>query len=503
MKFQDKLTILMDITKTTNQQLAVYSSLDSSYISRLKTGGRALVKNASYIDSFSQFFSRHIQSSTQRDVVMHLLGLDPKATLNNEKLANAIYTWFLTESKGEKLSSAQTPTNIPLPQDIIKKVDSKHLVHCNCSMYLNDEGKRLAALNFFELLAREGEPKTILLFTNEDLTWLTDDTDYSQRLFNLIKSLIIKGSKIKIIHDFNKEPYGILENIKLWMPLYITGSVEPYYYPRIRDGVYKSTLFVAPDVCAMSSNSIQDMSSANKHSTIFLFTKREAVASLEKQYESYLSPCKPLMSIFTVVDRSIYFDLFCDLENRSGATIMKTACLSATSMTEDVLSFILKRNPQEDSKEVLTSYKNRTSLLKTILMKYPLTEIFSIPSKEALDRGEVLVDHSADLSDPNISYTKEEYVQQLRNVLLMLEEYENYNVYIEEEPNDLGYSICAKEGQGVIMLKDKPPFVFLSIPNNELYTVFWNYLMEVMGHSNPDKQIAIDTIKRAIQELSS
>lgn len=178
------------------------------------------------------------------------------------------------------------------------------------------------------LSSQEKSPSTLLLFADKDLPWLTNDTNYTEGLFHLIKSLISNGYKIKIIHDFNRGPYKVLETIKLWMPLYISGSVEPYYYPRIRDGVYKTTLFVAPDICALSSNSIQDMSSATNKSTTFLFTKNEAVASLEKQYANYLSLCKPLMSIFTVIDRSIYFDLFCDLENRSGATVIKTAEIS-------------------------------------------------------------------------------------------------------------------------------------------------------------------------------
>jgi hypothetical protein len=208
------------------------------------------------------------------------------------------------------------------------------------------------------------------------------------------------------------------------------------------------------------------------------------------------------MSVFTIADRSIYFDLFCDLVNRSGTTLMKTSCLSAVSMTQDILESILKRNPQEDGDGVMTSHKNREAKLKTILMKYPVREIFSIPSKDAFNRGEVLVDHSAGLDDPTIFYSREEYVQQLRSVVHLLKEYENYNVYIEEVANDLGYSICAKEGHGLIMLKTTPPFVFISIANNDLYTVFWNYLIEIMGDKITDKTLAIEIIEKAIEDLS-
>ena len=502
MKFHDKLTILMDITKTTNQQLAVSSSLDSSYISRLKTGGRSLVKSASYIEAFSQFFSRHIQTQAQRDMVIHLLGLDPSHSIDSVRLAEAIYNWLLIDSN-EKTKSTDGPIDTtPQPTTGTKKGDPKHSVHCSCSMYLKDEGRCMAALDFFQMVAMEKTPRTLLIFTDEDLTWATRDEEYIEELFHLIKTSLSNGNKIKIIHDFNRGPQEILTNIKAWMPLYITGSIEPYYYPRIRDGVFKTTLFVAPGLCALSSNSVQDMSTTTKESTTFLFTKKEAVASMETQYEHYLALCKPLMSVFTIADRSIYFDLFCDLVNRSGTTLMKTSCLSAVSMTQDILESILKRNPQEDGDGVMTSHKNREAKLKTILMKYPVREIFSIPSKDAFNRGEVLVDHSAGLDDPTIFYSREEYVQQLRSVVHLLKEYENYNVYIEEVANDLGYSICAKEGHGLIMLKTTPPFVFISIANNDLYTVFWNYLIEIMGDKITDKTLAIEIIEKAIEDFS-
>lgn len=502
MKFHDKLTMLMDITKTTNQQLALCSSLDSSYISRLKTGGRSPVKNASYIEDFSQFFSRHIRTPAQRDVVVHLLGLEPGSTMDSARLAEAIYNWLLIDSSKKTILTDELTYTIPNATTNIEKIDRKHSIHCSCSMYLKDEGKCLAALDFFQMVAKEKTPRTLLLFTDEDLAWATRDDKFIEDLFQLIKTSLSNGNKIKIIHDFSRGPQEVLENIKAWMPLYITGCIEPYYYPKVRDGVFRTTLFVAPGLCAMSSNSVEDLSGSIRDSTTFLFTKKEAVASMEKQYEQYLDLCKPLMSILTITDPSIYFDISCDLLNRSGTTIMKTSSLSAVSMKNDILESILQRNPQEDVHEVMGSHKKRQATLKTLLMKYPVREILSIPSKDAFNKGEVLVDHLAGLDDLGIYYTREEYVQHLQNMVHLLEEYDNYHVYIDEVANDLGCSICAKEGHGMIMLKTTPPFVFLSVPSNDLFTVFWNYLMEIMHYEEPDKDIAIERIKKAIEDLS-
>ena len=60
MNFNEKLGFLMDLTRTKNSDLAMYTSLDSSYVSRLRRGKRDLSKNENYVKSMADYFIKHI-----------------------------------------------------------------------------------------------------------------------------------------------------------------------------------------------------------------------------------------------------------------------------------------------------------------------------------------------------------------------------------------------------------------------------------------------------------
>ena len=89
----------------------------------------------------------------------------------------------------------------------------------------------------------------------------------------------------------------MLSAINQWMPLYMSGAIEPYFYPKKRDGIFKRTLFVAPETAAVISNSVVDQvySAAN-----ILYRDRDAVTSFAEEFQQYLRLCRPLMRVFTL-----------------------------------------------------------------------------------------------------------------------------------------------------------------------------------------------------------
>lgn len=43
------------------------------------------------------------------------------------------------------------------------------------------------------------------------------------------------------------------EALQFWLPMYITGRVKVYYYPRLRDNLYRRSMIVVPDHCVRIS----------------------------------------------------------------------------------------------------------------------------------------------------------------------------------------------------------------------------------------------------------
>lgn len=502
MKFHEKLSLLMDIAKTTNQELALNSCLDSSHISRLKNGNRKPVEGASYLMAFSRFLARRLCTPDQQDLIKRLLDFDSVLPLDQDILATTVYHWLTRDSYP---SSDFTRELLKDSSSLDKKTYSASkgnkdtIVHSSCSIYFKTEGKRLAALDFLERIAQSDAPQTLLFFSDEDMTWMTGDPNFTERWSQLMKTILVKGNRIRIIHDLNRGLDEILSAIRSWIPLYMTGAIEPFYYPRIRDGIYKRSLYIAPGFCAVTSSSIGNMANSSDEIATFLFTEKKAITALQKEFDSYLALCRPLMDIFTAEQSSSYFDLLANFEQKSGSAIIKTKHLSSISMPETVLLSILNRNPQAKEKQLLAFQQFRTKCLERTLQDSSVTEIFSIPSLDSLCQGEVMIDHSTGLEGKAVYYTKEEYRMHLEHVLHLLERYENYHVGIEKAPYDLGYSISAKENTGVLVIKNSPPLVFLSVAENNLANGFRDFLTK-LGHKNElSKTSAIEHLECIIK----
>lgn len=504
MKFHERLSLLMDIAKTTNQELALNSRLDSSHISRLKNGSRKPVAGASYLLAFARFLAKRLSTAEQQDLVRKLLDLDSALPCEQELLTDTLYHWLTEDSFTASDLAAELLKDIPSPTKEpphANKENKQSVVHSSCSIYFKTEGKRLAALDFLERIADCASPQTLLFFSDEDITWMTGDPNFTKQWSQRMKTILMKGNRIRIIHDLNRGLDEILSAIRSWIPLYMTGAIEPYYYPRIRDGIYKRSLYIAPDLCAVTSSSIGNMANSSEETATFLFTEKKAITALQKEFDSYLALCLPLMNIFTADRNSSYFDLLAGFEKKPGLTIIKTKHLSSISMPETALLSILRRNPQANAKQLLAYRQFRTDCLERTLQDYSVTEIFSLPSLESLCQGEVMIDHSVGLAEKAVYYTKDEYRMHLEHVLHLLRHNENYHVSLEKTPYDLGYSIFAKENTGAMVTKNSPPLVFLSVAENNLAIGFRDFLLKLSQKNEISRTSAIEQLVSIIDAL--
>jgi hypothetical protein len=82
----------------------------------------------------------------------------------------------------------------------------------------------------------------LLLFSDEATDWMTADQTFASKWASLMVQLLSKGNRIKIIHTVSRDLDEMLNAIRQWMPLYMTGLIEPYFYPKKRDGIFKRTV---------------------------------------------------------------------------------------------------------------------------------------------------------------------------------------------------------------------------------------------------------------------
>ncbi|MFB0920166.1 MAG: transcriptional regulator [Oscillospiraceae bacterium] len=483
MLFSEKLNFLMDLTNTTNSALALNIKLDPSHISRLRRGERRALKNEACITAMASYFTRHCERDYQQRALAEALSLD-YLSCDEKKLSDSIARWLLSGDRNDNNTVESFLSGFA-------KIKNKHALSAaadqvglpvenagsSTDVYFGIKGKRLAVINFLSTVIARDKPQTLLLFSDEATDWMADDRDFAVQWAFLMAQFLSKGGSIKIIHTVSRDLDEMMSALGQWMPLYMFGSIEPYYYPKKRDGVFKRTLFISPNVAAVISTSVGAM---RDQAANVLLRDRSAVASYEREFLEYLSMCRPLMRVFTTKDEKAYFDALSEFENIQSDAIIKTDSLSLVTMPENTFASVASR--LEGTDQGFSEYqKERVALFEKNLQAHAFIEIVALPELQALAEGKVKVSFSDMLAGQTVFYTAEEYAQHLKNLLLLFVKYENFRIKLTASSSEESYMVYVSEDVGAIVAKTAAPPVILAIDENNMKAAFWDYLKSIAG----------------------
>lgn len=471
----------MTITNTSNSLLSHNISLDASFISRLRRGIRTPAKNANYIHMMGDYFARCCQSEYQKtalwEAIRNSSTLQPQSTGN---MASLIEQWLrepvqhdsdtidellenLINFKFRKMETAAT-VDVPMIDDqAVGEIEVFHGV----------EGRRAAVLTFLSLVIANQHPQTLLLFSDEDLSWLAEDPEFTAKWSALMLQVLRNGNRIKMIHTINRNLDEMLSGIKGWIPLYMTGAIEPYYYPKTRDGLFQRSLFIAPGTAAVSSSSVH---SGTQNTANLLTTNRDTILALAGEYKDLIALCRPLMRIFNHNHQEDYLETLAEFEEETGDTIAKTDTLTNITIPEEATAGILKRLNEVAADRLHTYQQRRIKSFYDKLATHRFTETILLPDLETILAGKAVVNLSDIPNETQIFYTPREYYLHLQNIRHLLKTYDNYHVHLTDTKQLEGSMIYVKEDVGVLVGRSAAPAVIFAINESNMTAAFWDYM---------------------------
>lgn len=332
--FASRLDYVMGVTRTTNSSLARALSFDASYVCRIRNGKRGLPMSQPFAEPAAAYLVGKVDDARKRRALEDELGCawpdDPA------KAADLLAAWLLDETGGASAVGTAIAALGARPEngrgalgydgsdglpDAREATGMGETDASQARFFYGDEGKREAVLAFLGEICDAGEPQTLLLHSDEDMAWLYEDEAFARRWAALLMRIADAGGHVRIIHAVSRDANEMWEAVRKWMPLYMTGAVEPYYYPRLRDGIYRRTLFVAPGRSALVAASVRGTS----HDGANLLVRDEgAVAAYEDEFDDYLALCRPLMRVTfpeSAVELSALVGRFCEREGRLLASL--------------------------------------------------------------------------------------------------------------------------------------------------------------------------------------
>lgn len=473
--FAERFDALMNIAEISNSMLARAVYMTPSHISRLRSGVRTLPKKHDYLTPICQFIANHFKKEYQVKALQKLTGIGTVIIDSADDIALYLENWLLEQEQDSSVSIGRLvsgSSNAFLKSEPFSSAEE--VSEDNTGIYYAEHlygnaGKRKAVEQFFLMILEEKKPQTILLFSDENMAWLYEDMAFAARWTELFTKVILKGNRVKIVHTVARDMNEIVEAVAKWTPIYTTGMIEPYYYPRLRDGIFQHTMFIAPNTAAIISSSVQQ----NTEGMLNLFlTDRRALEAIVKEYENYLSLCRPLMRIFSEKDEKDFKRAIGGLYGTEGNACLCCNTPPLFAMPELLVNELAKQTKNESLlslwKEDLDFFrknikKHKLSVIllqPELALKHPLS--FRSPMAEAFSFGEY-------------SYSKEQYLAHFEHLKELENQYANLSIYFRDNFK-FNMMLYVKEEIGVVMTKTDVPRSAFLVHEQSMINAFWDYL---------------------------
>lgn len=481
MTFSEKLSYLLDLSGATNAELARAANIDPSQVSRLRGGTRNIPKRIHTIELMAEFFAGSCTSDYQRSSLADTLG--DRKLLTDRSIhytADALCSWlrakqsdssarldhFMRSFEGYNRSAG----------DVIALHGSEHTLKKTISYcYTGNEGRRNAVADVISYLLTRGTPGEVYLLSDENLHWLAQDKAFSDSLMESMLKLAEIGFSVKRIVSPLRDSVSAIESLDRWMPMYMTGALTTFHYPRMRDGIFRRFLLVSPGNFTLSSCSIGDQ---HECATTHISYEPQVIADDVSFFNYYLSKCVPLAEPYIYArDPVIFSQHLLDFHNIRADGISKWLGMTCNVAPPSLIDSIEQSCTDENSLKILNVYRSiQESFERNLSEGHRFIEIIRPFSTEQVLRGEAQLSPSLLLPAGSRSYTPEEYRLHLSHILSMMEKYHNY--YVILDVGDMSENeLHLKDGRTALLVRTSLPFTIFSTSEHSTLSAVQEYLM--------------------------
>ena len=478
--FGEKLDRAMILLELSNAQLATLLRVDISLISRYRSGKYSPYGNERLAEMLCGILLDRAGKNGKLHELAALCG-----TEGEELSSQSLGAWLYSETlEDESVSIAQrllkSLSDVPAEQ-ILPTLDLAVPSVPMQTRYFGTEGLRNAVVRFLSDAAREGGE--LLLYSDEPMEWMAGDPAF----FSLWSALMIRcvrnDVRIKIIHNVDRESGEMVDAIRGWFPLYISGMIEPYVFRAERNARFCHTVFLRTGGACIHGFFPAGSGSDRWYEYI---TDRERLELLRREYTAMLTAAKPFLRIYTGNSEGEYRRMCLE---KSGVLTCLVPGFPVFTMPEGLLDRMLLRTGEPRRDEVLDYYRRLRALFEETLASGSVQMVLSAP----ILPGDRTVNFAADLLDLTLEYTGEEFDIHLEAVMELVKRERNFHLTIlPEDPFPDLQIVMLKDAVSALRCR-KPYSAFLFL-NPTLTRSVSDYLDLLIRRYATDRHITLETL---------
>ncbi|MCR5596136.1 MAG: hypothetical protein K6G12_09825 [Lachnospiraceae bacterium] len=289
----------MNVAELSNHRLSLLAHVDPSVISRYRSGLHTSGKNSDMEKHLSMILWQRITE------VSRLRELSILTDISEDALDEALFfNWLYDTDKiisndiyAEKLlvafGSFTKRAGMIFPD--FNELVSPDILESKAETYYGYDGIREAVIRFLGT-AIQGTHKDLLLYSDQNMDWMTGDRKFLTMWAALMSECVKRGTKIQIIHNINRGLDEMCDAIISWLPIYMSGMVESYYCTQVSSGQFSHTIFLDPGNACIKAMNVK----GNEDDGIYLYLTHDKELSIcFKEFQRMLDNSRSLVRIST------------------------------------------------------------------------------------------------------------------------------------------------------------------------------------------------------------
>ena len=480
--FLANLNLLVGACGVRNNALSQALNFDASHISRILAGQRRPANLRTFISGVAAFFAPMVVEAQTRPAVVDAVGEDWAAIADEHKRAQAIASWLSTHEPApaadiggflEKLDSFDLDDFMQAIHFDQLKVPTAPAQLPTTKTYTGLSQMMQAELDYLRATVMSRSRADVIMFSDMPMEEMAADKEFPRKWMFGMALLMKKGLRLHVIHNTARPLPEMMLGLESWIPLYMTGLVMPYYYPKILNSVFCHFLKVS-GTAALWGEAIAGYQAEGR----YIMTKnRDEVRYYRRRAERMLEHARPLMRVFPEGKQMEFARFERKDSSLPGPRRVIMSTLPIGTIPQDLLDNMVGRSglSQTMRERVMNYAGERTRLFETMLAAGSI--LLEVP-----DAGrQEFAEHPASLELPvrddmvPIAYTYDEYQQHLAALRAQAEQDSALTLVTNGRPAFRNITIMIRSGANAVVSKAKAPAIHFVIEQPDLVAAFESF----------------------------
>ena len=472
---------LLRVMKIQAKDLSEFVRFMPSYLSKIRTGKRTPADPEGFVERLAAYLSAYHHNANDLGRLCELIGCT-----DVEDMPFTLKKWLLG-SGGEELNgmgkfirhlddfdlneyltlfrfdALEVPPTEPVPE-----------FHED---YYGLERIRQSHLDFFRLTVQSDSAAPIFMHSDMPIFEMAQDKTWDKAWMTAIALCLKKGLQLRIVHDVERPFREMLLGLEAWVPLYMTGQIDPYFFPAATNSIYCHSNFVS-GAAYLTGESVKG---CYEDAWQELDTTHLRLAAAQKKAKALLKKAQPLMEIYNAPKSMLYQQAIEKRMHEKGDMTIIHSSLPLHDLPSGMLKQILTRHrvPEKEAERILQFADMQQQRFDQVLHNNQVTEVLPELTEAQFTVHPLRVSLSDSFCELPLTYSYPEYCLHLE--ALQNKSHPNYRFLMREDVVFRNTRIMLKIGKWAVFSKNSTPMTHFIVCHPKMVQAVQSFVIDMMG----------------------